>query len=411
MRITADHLRRWLICVLAGFFLLNLALAWRVRALIREGYPDFIIFYAAGRIVSRGLGAQLYDESLQYQVQKEFALRIQRAPLPYFHPPFEALFFAPLSRISYFSAYLLWNALNLLILLAVRQRLRAHVPILQGSTAAAWILMQLAYFPVFMTLLHGQDTLVLLLLFTLTFVSLKRNHEFAAGGWLGLGLFRPHQVLPVVMVLILQKRGKAVLGFLLAAAGCGLMSLAVAGWQGTAAYPEYVWHAEERLIQQGEVVPGDMPNLHGLLDRTLAPLTSPRFSETMAVVATLVLPLFVARHWQHTRAKVFDLGFSLCITLSVLLSYHAFSQDLSLLVLPIALVINHLRNRGTLRDLTGAALLGPIGLLLLTPLQIFVAMHRPKLFSLMAPVLILWLVAMAREVSRVQRQADNIISR
>src|SRR5437773_11185140 len=99
-------------------------MAWNSRDLIRKGYPDFTIFYSAGKILREGLGVKLYDESTQYRIQQEFAagVSIRQGPLPYNHPPFEALLFLPFTYLPYFSAYLLSNVITL--------RLLCHFPFL-----------------------------------------------------------------------------------------------------------------------------------------------------------------------------------------------------------------------------------------------------------------------------------------
>ena len=60
----------------------------------------FTIFYTAGKcIVPQGHGRQLYDLRTQFAIQREFASEVKHRenPLPFNHPPFEALLFAPLA--------------------------------------------------------------------------------------------------------------------------------------------------------------------------------------------------------------------------------------------------------------------------------------------------------------------------
>src|SRR2546426_4294622 len=72
-RMKTRTFRMLLTLFLAGMLLLHLLLAWNAADLIRKGYPDFTIFYSAGKIVRQGLGAKLYDEQTQYRIQQEFA--------------------------------------------------------------------------------------------------------------------------------------------------------------------------------------------------------------------------------------------------------------------------------------------------------------------------------------------------
>jgi alpha-1,2-mannosyltransferase len=394
--------RTLLILFLTGMLSLHLLLAWDASDLVRKGYPDFTIFYSAGKIVRQGLGTKLYDEETQYRVQQEFAsgVSIRQGPLPYNHPPFEALIFVPLTLLPYFAAFLLWDLMNLGILLALPFLLRRHIPLLQRIPIVGWLLVSLAFFPVFIALLQGQDILLLLLLFTLAFVSLKRNADFAAGCWLGLGIFRFHLVVPFLLILLLRKRHKAILGFLLVALALGGISIVVVGWRETLAYPGYVWHLEQTMGHRRTIVPGLMPNARGLLDSLLTPNTSTVFRDIVSVLVSVILMCFAAWEWRATSIAAFDLGFSLCVIVTVLVGYHAFAYDLSLLILPIALVANHVLESNPLGDWRGIALFGPLFLLFFTPLQMFLYLRNGH-YNLMALVLLFWGWGVAREISRL----------
>jgi len=97
-------------------------------------------------------------------------------------------------------------------------------------------------------------------------------------------------------------------------------------------------------------------------------------------------------------AKTFNLGFSLCVIVTIVVSYHTFTSDLTLLMLPIVLVADHLEGGRGSRGWIRVALLGPILLLFLTPLHMFLAFYAHR-YSLMAVVLLFWLGAVAREIA------------
>src|SRR5207244_10293872 len=103
---------------------------WRSRELIRKGYPDFTALYSAGKIVREGVRKQLYHSQTQYRIQQEFAagVSIRQGPLPYIHPPWEALLFVPFALFSNPMAYLLCNVVNVMILLSLRLLLSNHFP-------------------------------------------------------------------------------------------------------------------------------------------------------------------------------------------------------------------------------------------------------------------------------------------
>ena len=379
---------------------LDLLLAWNSRDLLKQGYQDFTIFYAAAKIVRQGLGHRLYDDTLQYRIQQGFApaANLRKGPLPYNHPPFEALIFVPFSFLPYFAAYLLWNLFSLLILLLLLYLLRPHIGLLRQVSIACWLFALLGFFPTFFALLQGQDIILLLLIFTLVFIFQKKHCEFTAGCCLGLGLFRFHLVLPLVVVWLLEKRQKALFGLILVAFVLALISVAMVGTEASINYPGSVWRMEQVMGRPGTVVPSGMPNLRGLLENPFTHLISRSFSEVVLVLLSTALVLFTAFLGKSAPATTFNLGFSLCVMVALVVGYHTFAYDLSLLMLPIVLVADHLDEEGGVRGWMWLALLAPILLLFLAPLHWFLAFYERR-YSLMALVLLFWLGAVAWEIS------------
>jgi len=111
---------------IAGMLWLNLLFFLGMREGIKRGYPDFTIFYTAGTILRQGLGHQLYDRKVQYEVQESFTghIAFRKGPLPYNHPPFEALIFVPLTLLPYPQAFAAWDLLNVGALFGVAVLLR-----------------------------------------------------------------------------------------------------------------------------------------------------------------------------------------------------------------------------------------------------------------------------------------------
>jgi glycosyl transferase family 87 len=387
---------------LAGMLFLHVVVVWRSRDLIRNGYPDFTALYSAGKIVRQGLGSQLYDSQTQFRAQQEFAagVSIRQGPLPYIHPPWEALLLVPFTWFSYPAAYLLWNGMNVLILLSLPFLLRHQLPQLEQMSAQLWLFASLAFYPIFFDFLQGQDILPLLLFLTLAFVALKRDHDLAAGCWLGLGLFRFHLVLPLVFILLLHRRVKALLGFVSVGFVLAAASIATIGWGAALSYPAFVWHVET-VMGHGAIVPIDMPNLRGLLHTFLAVRGSKLVIQLVVAVLSVALLLFASSKWRVAReGTAFDLGFGLAVVITVLVSYHANTYDLSLLFLPILLLTNHLTGADLKPGWSRIALVGPMLLLFVSPLQMLLLQKYGKL-SLLAPVLLLWAWGLASEISRI----------
>jgi hypothetical protein len=391
---------------LIGMISLHWVLLWQVRTQLKEGYSDFAIFYCAGKMLNLGLADQLYDDQVQYRIQQTFTpqVNIRKGPLPFNHPPFEALLFAPLARLPYASALLVWEGLSLLMLVVVIFVLRPHVAVMQQASSVWFLFAGLAFFPLWMSLLQGQDILVLLLVFACAYTALKSNHEFRAGCFLGLGVFRFHLVFPMVVVLLLRRRIKTTLGFALIGTILGLISVLTVGWRTFLAYPSYVLQVERSLGRRA-IVPSQMPNLRGLFVNSLSPYLSPVLIASLVILCSLMFVGAVAYKWHPGEDnKKIDLGYSLCLIVTLLVSYHAYVYDLSLLFLAALLVGNYIFVSGTWKR---PRLFLPLLFLFLTPLEMFLLLLWNQ-FNLYALVLLIWFWGISAEFLTQQAAPGSV---
>jgi hypothetical protein len=353
--------------------LIHALLFWREKERVRQGYADFTIFYAAGEMVRHGLGHRLYDDALQFQVQRNFAagVQIRQGPLPYNHPPFETLIFLPLTWLSYPAAYAVWNLINLSMLLGTLSVLRPYIGILRQLPLWLWWMGTLAFFPVFVALLQGQDIILLLFLQALAYAALKRNSDFLAGCWLGLSTFKIHLVLPLILFLLVWKRYKTATGFALTSLCLAAVSLVMVGWAEAVWYPHYTLHLEE-IMGRGAIVPADMPNLRGLVEGwSLARSFSEAAHWVTGVLSAGVVLWVITKFRERASSSDFDLKFSAAGVSTLLISYHAFAYDLTLLIVPMLLIINRQSDTGG-RSGRSFVLQFSIALLFLTPLYMLV---------------------------------------
>src|SRR5579872_7173936 len=193
---------------------------------------DFSVTYLATQILHRGENTDLYDLSEQRRVKA--TLYRYAEPLIFEHPPFEALLMAPIGRLPYQRAYLAWALMNGMVWLTLPFLLRPYCPRPVDQTAylAAWIF----FAPLGDAFFQGQPSIVLLLIYVLSFVALKRGSEFLSGMLLALGLFKFQFVVPFALIFLFRKRWKFLKGFSLAAVALGLLSLIAVGWRGLAGY-------------------------------------------------------------------------------------------------------------------------------------------------------------------------------
>ena len=383
---------------------------WQARHSIPEGLPDFSGAYTAGRILRDGRGSQLYDDELQESIQRSFSARAiekRGTILPYIHLPYEALLYAPLAHFSYLTAYGIWLGVNLLLLVSIPFLLRGSLKGLGQAPLYLWLLAGFAFFPIFSSLIQGQDSVLLLFLYCLAWRNLERGSELAAGGWLAMGLYKYQLVLP--FVLPLWRRKKLIAGFLCVAAILGLISLAITGWASLLGYPRYLWRTEHDLKYGFNTLPGLIANLRGLVSGVV-PKSHPEIEIGLtALFSAVVLVLMVcaagkASAYFESRRPLFSLG----LVGTVLLSYHLYVHDLSVLFLAIVLVLEMMLSGPPIPQRTKTILLICIALLYCSPLYLVLTLRYNQL-RLMAVVLLVFFAALFSLINSLSAQTGATI--
>lgn len=377
---------------------------WHVRDRIARGDPDFTVFYTAARILREGRGAQLYDPAVQHVVQNEFTSNelIRRGPLPFIHPPFEAVAFVPLTFLPYSVAFVVWDLLNLGMVVKVGLILRSSTGLLRKIPLWILILAFLAFFPVFATLHQGQDSILLLLLLALAFRALNRGSDFAAGCWLGFGMFKYHLILALILILILWRGRKLALGFIAIVSFLFTISLALVGWHGLLQYPGYAW----RIVSVpafGGIPLRQLPNLLGLLGGWPSLGNAEWIIRLFALIAALALLIAVAVLRKFTQdGNLFNLCFACAVMASVLAGYSTNTYDLSLLIVPVVLVADYVAEKSS-----KSTLLVPVIPLLISPLWFFLWLRWERI-NVMAFFLVLWLFTIRGEIVRKRITQERV---
>jgi hypothetical protein len=398
---TARSVKTIVLVLLCGMAAIHVGIEMNSWESVTAGYPDFTIFYSAGKMIRQGMADKLYNADSEWQVQHQVApsLRNRAAAVPYMHAPFEALIFAPLSFLPYTAAYIFWNVINLIILLTLGLVLGGNVASLQRYSALLPAIFLLGFFPAFNAILEGQDVIWLLLIYGAVYVSLKKNLPFRAGLWLALGLFRVHLVIPFLLFMALQKKWRLLAGFMTAAAALAIVSGLVIGWHGLVGYPLYIWNLEHRLGPTILAARAN-PNLRGLAVALLLPWTNPSIVTITVISLSVLLIFLVASSWRKPESHpgVFDLQFSLTLIATVLLSYHTLFYDFTILALSAILVWNYVLDNPTLRPREKIRLLAPVALLSFTPLYMVFWVHHWEGSYWMALVLLAWVWALRQEI-------------
>lgn len=303
-----------------------------------KGAADFRSFYAAGWALRLGRPADLYNLDFTQRLQDQYVGGVG-ITLPFTHPPFEALLFAPLAYLSYGHAYLVFLAFNLGLLGITFQLLR---PWMQGfARIYRWLPVALfaAFLPVAAALIQGQDSVLLLTLLALVATSLDRRREATAGVFLALALFRFQLTLPMAFLFLLYRRWRFLTGF----AGAAVAVTGISVWLmkgATLNYPRTLlnlsvyFDSPENQARFATPVPLQMmPNVRGLIVGITH--LSGLWLHVIIFAITAVLLLLA---W---RARAEGTGLLLlAITVCVPISYHLLIHDLSALLLPLIAVLN-----------------------------------------------------------------------
>lgn len=302
---------------LAGSFLLALTLLSSLGAphlvvwFLRNGYEDFKVFYHGAELVRAGQAAQLHD----------------------LHPPFEELLFVPLTYLSYFPAYVVWTFLNVVMMILSLGMVRKTLAETERLSPLFLILSVAAFAPAVRALTQGQDSVLLLLLVTLSLFLLARSRVVLAGAVLGCGLFKFHLVLPLALVLAVR-RPRLLLGLCPVAAVLVAIWAMMTGWHGIADYGHVVVHMENHGAAGTPIAA--MPNLRGLIAELAG--KSGGSSATVAAIVCATAALGIVLWEVGRRATGTRFVFAAASVTCILVGYHAVIHDLTLL-LPVVLML------------------------------------------------------------------------
>ncbi len=288
---------------------------------------DFQAFYLGAEMVIHGEGSRLYDFSDQAAAQMRYVdptRQVTLPDMPFLSPAATTLLFLPFARFSMAAAYAAWAAINVLILVMTVRLLQKVLPLPHDNRP---LLAAILFYPAFDCLLRGQVSILILSLVALAFYFLLRSRPLLAGFVLGLAMLKFQMVLGLLAVLALRRMWKVLAGSAIGASVVAGLSVLITGWRAFVHYPAYLRQVayHERVSYTPTMV-----NLRAMLWHLLG------HEPALWLVALLSLALLIlaALTWNDIAT-----GFSIAVTLSVLTSYHAHYEDLSLLILPFAVLL------------------------------------------------------------------------
>jgi hypothetical protein len=300
--------------------------------------PDFASLYQAGRKIDHERFPFLVSRfpalnSSQYSVE----LNAHEFPADTMHPPYELVLYATLALLKFRTAYLVWWACNLGLLLLATFVLWPHVSGLQGGYPYLLILIA-TFFPVLVALVQGQNSILLLALLALSYNSFENQNEFRAGFILSMGMFKFLLILPMALWLLLEKRWRSLFGFITGCLCLLLTAIWLIGISGIEAYIRTLTGFGKKAPEQPSSQ-SIMPNLRGLFHAIGSPIAPEIVLMALTLIASIALLI-----WVDSRLRKYsnDLGvrFSMQVLLTALISYHFYPHDGAILVLPIMLLLD-----------------------------------------------------------------------
>ncbi len=275
-------------------------------------------------------------------MQNDLVSRDSIAPLPYFHPSYEALLYAPFSLLPYQAAYVAFELFNFFLLLRVfyssRSLFSTAIPLWQPRPG----LLLLPFLPMLLAVFEGQNSILVLLLCCLTWTHMRKGNRVIAGIFLALGLFKFQIILPIALLLVVRYGRRFATGFAATGTTVALLSVALVGWPATVSLIRLLRGAslatdQSTAMQHAlSIHPLTMPNLNGLLfaagTRFLQPQTA------FLLLATVTLGLLAWCALAVRRASCEAAAFSIAILCGLLVSSHLYPHDTTLLLLPVALI-------------------------------------------------------------------------
>jgi hypothetical protein len=367
---------------------------------------DFSEFYAAGQIVRYGLGNSLYD----LRVQAEFQLQVAPVHAFYLRPPFEALIFIPFTYLSYRAAYAAWLILSLAVVSGTAWLIQGNTNVLNAMLQytrgipvdfGLLLVVFLTFAPTMNCLLIGQDSVLMLMIYTLVFLALKRGRELEAGGLLACGLFKFHLVLPFAIIFALRRRGSFVLGFTGIALLLVAISMLVSGPAVIATYPKIFLNNQYRALMGFQ--PEYAANIRGLVYLITPGKIPVAISGAMVAALSAFLLWVTARIWKDSK---FELCFSATVIATLLTGYHSFVYDLSLLLLPVAIVCGELAKRNIL--LSNVTLNTTLIVLFVPPVHHVLLIHH--IYAVMCVPLAVLFVSVVKIAARQPAEPLNSLT-
>jgi hypothetical protein len=333
---------------------------------------DFAAFYTGGRFLLDGRMDELYDFGAQKAFQDSLVHPVRTTEMhPYINPPFAAALYAAFAWCSYGQGVIVWYGAGFACLVGAVWLVQREMTAPGGPGPRRLVILSLCFFPTLAWLIYGQNATLTLFLFTLMFVQLRRQRDFAGGLALGLLFYKPQLMIACGVMLLVRGRWRALAG----------VTAGVALWTalGVALCPEAMLTYADVSPQLFDFLRAEGTFLGAHIEFPswgshsfygfcilLTDGLSHRVTDVLAGGMTILGLVWVAMVWRHQTWRVgsrsWDLTVAATVAIGLLISPHLFVYDLTTLLLPLMVAACHFRGAGG-RPLDGGPLLATASVL------------------------------------------------
>lgn len=307
---------------------------------------DFVAYYTGGKMLMLRPHDKLYDFHLQYDLQVTYIPEFPNINFvyPFRNPPFMALVFLPLANLQMAQAYIVWLVFNIFCGVIVSLVFADLLNLQRASDKLIVLVGVFIYPPVWITLILGQVSLLLVLSFLLAYRAVKKGDSLRAGLFLSILLIKPQYLLVPLSLLLLHRKFRVIAGF-----GMGLLitfalSIYAVGINGLISF----FYSLTNTLQWKEtynVTPAAMFTWRGFLQLAFGQTNSglPLMLFICGWITIGLLCFYIWKIWLSSPDK-FTLQWASLPIGALLLSPYANIQDISLLLVTACMYLIWIKN-------------------------------------------------------------------
>jgi len=337
-----------LLCIILFFTVIIQLILSSNQVLKKYGFKnyinsqDFTAYYTAAQMLKYGAGNDLYDINKQEYWQKQFVSKFSSSKnfRPFINPPFVALFYLPFTFLSLNISYLIWFIVNLVILFNIcKIFLEKFLQNLNSIKIFTFTLLILSYLPVFYTLISGQISFILLFSLLMVRKDFLTNNKIKTGLWLSILFLKPQYIILPLLFFIFRKEYKIVSVTAFIGGFFSLVSFLLVGHLGIEKYLHFLasilsWQ------NTNTVVPALEYSWRGFMQLIVQKndIESIFIYWLLGIMILILLLLYSWKDKARKKIAVFDFQWSIIIIGIILITPYISGQDLSILLLPAALI-------------------------------------------------------------------------